>query len=265
VTNSRITAAGALTQTATADESISATVFSASAAVAVGVVGVAVSGSGVYATNRISTDVQSYITGSTIVVGSASLVADDTSDIYGFAGSASLAAAFGGVGVAVSIGLAVASNDIGNRVEAYVNTSSVTTTSGDMIVQAVEDAGIDAVSVAASAALSGGIFSVSVSGGGASATNTIQNTTRAYVVQSPLNVHGNLTLEASETDTALAKVDTLSAAVGLISISAGGSVAIGTATPTVEAYTDMRRTSRPAAPCSCRPRPNRESRSRPWG
>ena len=114
----------------------------------------------------ISTDIKAYIEDSTVEAGSVSLTADDTSQIMAFAGSASAAAAFGGVGVAVSIGAAFAHNMIDNNVAAYIDSSTVTSTIGDITVYAVEHSQINAVSTAASVAFSGAGVAVSVSVGG---------------------------------------------------------------------------------------------------
>jgi hypothetical protein len=71
-------------------------------------------------TNRISTHVQAYIEASQIEANSVTLSAEDSSTIKAVAGAASLTGGFGGVGVAVSIGVALAKNEISNQVEAYI-------------------------------------------------------------------------------------------------------------------------------------------------
>ncbi len=236
VKNSTITATGALTQTATADETIKAAVLAASVAIAAGGVGVGVSGTGVIAINMITSDIKAFIENSIITAGSVNLTADDTSQIMAFAGSATASAAFGGVGVAISIGAALAHNHISNEVEAYVKFATVNTTSGNLTIQAFEDATITATSVAASAAVSAGIFSLSISGGGATAINTIATQTRAFVSQSDLDIVGNLDIHASGTFTSSALTGSASVAGGLISVAMGGSIAIATVSPTIEAY-----------------------------
>ena len=123
VSNSSITAGGDLTQTATARETINATVLSGSVAAAGGTVGVAASGAGSDTENSVATLIRAYIDGdgaTGILANNISLKADDASTITATAGSASMAAAFGAVGVAVSVGLGLANNEISNVVESYI-------------------------------------------------------------------------------------------------------------------------------------------------
>ena len=68
------------------------------------------------------------------------MVADDSSSINAVAGAGSLAASFGEkVGVAASIGLSLAFNDIGNDVDASIRNADegVTTTAGGVTVSAL--------------------------------------------------------------------------------------------------------------------------------
>jgi hypothetical protein len=236
IADSDITAAGELSQTATTDEDINAKVLAASAAVSIGAVGVSVSGSGVLASNMISTDVEASVTDSDVDVKSMTLLADDTSTITSDAGAASVAASFGGVGVAVSLGLAVADNRISNKVKAYVYGSSVKTTDGDLEIGADENATITTTSVAGSAAASASIFSVAASGGGATATNIINTITEAFVDQSDLVINGDLDVHAKDVSTTVAKTGSASVAAGIISVAMGGSIGIGRITSTTKAY-----------------------------
>jgi len=241
--NSSITAGDDLIQTATANETIRATVLAGSAAISAGAVGVSGSGAGAGVANKVAAEVKSFIenaTGTGIDAGGdIVLTAHDTSTISATAGAASMAASVGMIAGSVSVGVAVAQNQISNVVEAYIKSSSVDTTSGRLTVQAFEDATINADSVAASAAISAGLFSLAVSGGGAEATNTIQSSTKAYIYNSTLDVAGNLTVESRDTSTSIGKVGTDSVSAGLLSISAGGSVANASVTSAVDAYTDL--------------------------
>jgi len=122
VVNSSIDAVGALNQTAVSDQSIDALVVAGSAAASGGGVGVSVSGADAIAINTVTTDVKAFIEGdgaSGISAGSIAIKAEDTSSISAITGAASLAAGFGGVGVAVSIGISLAFNEISNEVAAY--------------------------------------------------------------------------------------------------------------------------------------------------
>jgi hypothetical protein len=110
------------------------------------------------------------------------LTADDTSDIDATVAAVSLAAAFGVVGVAISIGVSLAENTITNQVEAYIiNADNVTARNGSIILGAVEDASISADSVAASLSVSIGLGGNAFSGAGANAFNTIENHVKAYI------------------------------------------------------------------------------------
>ena len=220
---SSVTAAGSLTQTATASQSINALVLSASAAVgAGGVAGVGASGSGVFAENKIGADVKAYIDGdgaTGISADSISLSATDESTISAVAAAASLAASLGGVaGVSVSIGVSLARNTITSEVESYIkDADAVAATAGGITIAATETATIRAVSAAASLAAGiGGVAGVAVSGAGADALNVILTKTNAYVENSALTATGAVDLDAINT-----------AAIDATIISAAFSVAVG--------------------------------------
>jgi len=188
VKGSSIYAGGSLTQDASASGSIKAFIFAGSAAISGGgVVGVGVSGAGVGATNRIATKVGSYIDGdgaSGISADSVALKAQDTSTIEAYAGAASLAASFAGVAaVSVSIGAAAAFNIITNDISAYIADADngVTARRGEVRVEALENAGIQSVTVAASLSVGIGLVGIALSGAGAYADNVIANSVRSYI------------------------------------------------------------------------------------
>jgi len=241
VKNSAIRATGDLVQTANAVQTIDATVMAASVAVSAGLVAGAASGAGATTVNKVATQVTSFIdnsgvTGVVVSAGNVTLTAHDTSTITATVGAASMAAAVGLTGAAVSIGVSGASNDIGNEVAAYIRSATVTATSGDLTVRALEDTTITTTAVAASAAAATGTFSLAISGGGAAALNTIHNSTKAFSADSTLKLPGDLTVEANDTSTSSAKVDTLSSSTGILSLSMGGSVANTTITSSIAAY-----------------------------
>lgn len=232
ILDSSVDAAGALTLDAVSDQTIEATVFAGSVAVSGGLVGVAVSGAGASATNRIAMNVEAYIDGSGttgILAGSIALLAQDTSDIDATVGTASIAAGFGLAGVAVSVGISVARNEISNTVSAYIaNAQSVKTRSGGAItIAATEEATIDALGVAASGAIGIGLVGVSFAGAGVGVTNVILNKTNAYIENAVVggesaNV-GDVTITATDRSEINAEVGGLSIAVS------GGFVATGVA------------------------------------
>ena len=200
--NSTVEADGDLDLVALADETVTATVVAGSVAIAASKgVGVGLAGSGVNAQNRISTRVQAYIEGDGegeeqgIAAADIRLIARDDSFIEANAWAASLAAAFAGKGVAIAVGVSLADNLIQNEVTAQINQAdSVRATGGEIRLEALEDAEIHAVAVAASLAVAVGLpmgaeppaFTVSLSGAGADADNDIGNRVKARVTQSSL-------------------------------------------------------------------------------
>ena len=119
------------------------------------------------------------------------------------AGAASVAGAVSGsAGVAVSIGLAIARNQINNIVEAYISDAdNLKTTAGGVLVEAISNAVIHAISAAASVTIGGGgTAGVAIGGGGAIAQNIILGKTNAYISNSDLEITGgNLSLLAQNT------------------------------------------------------------------
>ena len=108
------------------------------------------------------------------------LNADDTSRITANTTSASVAATFAPVGVAIAIAASNAINTIGNTVRAAITNADtvVRARSGVVDVLADEGATIDAKAVASSTALSS---LGSASGGGAGAVNTISSKIEATI------------------------------------------------------------------------------------
>ncbi len=163
--------------------------FAGSVALSGGWVGVAVSGSGVGATNRIATRVQSFIDGDGAVgidAGSISLSADDNSSIDSVAAAASLAGALAGLAVSVSVGVSVAENIITNDVSAYIRNADtgVIARTGEIRVEAAENASIETDAVAASVSVALGVISIALSGAGADATNIVSNSVTSYIADS---------------------------------------------------------------------------------
>src|SRR6185503_3395497 len=238
INDSTIDATGALTLDAHASQHIDAGVLAGSVAVAAGQTGVAVSGSGVFVMNQIGADVAAYILGDggdTIEAGSISVYASDDSVINNVAGAAAAAAAFGQIGVAVSIGGAVAINEISTSVDAnirdmdgvtankteVVNALGDTRVVGDITVKAEQNATINAISAAASIAIGFGQVGVAVSGAGASATNYILTDTNASIENSAILDADAVDVDAINNSAIAAVVAAASAAVG------GGQVGVG--------------------------------------
>ena len=143
VSDAGIQASGALTMSATSTQSIDALV--AAGAVSIGgggSTGVAVSGAGVYTENRVGTDVRAGVDGdggNGISANGIALTAHDGTTIRAIAGAASIAAGVGGsTGVSVSIGLAIAINEVTNQSLAFISNASggVDAGGGDVTITA---------------------------------------------------------------------------------------------------------------------------------
>lgn len=144
IADSSLQTSADLTMDAVSTQSIEAVVLSGAAALSGGgTTGIAVSGAGVYAENKIRTFVQAYTDGDGadgITARSVHLAASDSSSVDAIAGAASLAASVGGSnGISVSIGLSVALNEIGNVVAAYVSNADqgVKASTGSIVVSAL--------------------------------------------------------------------------------------------------------------------------------
>jgi len=227
--NTSVDAGGTLEVEALSESTIDAIVVAGSVAVSGGGTGVSVSGAGAGALNKISNDVAAFIQGdgaTGISAGAITLIADDDSTIDAFTGSASLAAGFGGTGVAVAIGIAGAYNTISNDISSYITAADngVGATSGAINISATETADITSYTVAASLSAAIGGTGVAVSGAGAAAVNSILNRTNAYVEDSTITTTG------TEGDMTIAATDSSSieATVGAVAASfAGGGTGVG--------------------------------------
>ena len=125
ITNSVLDVHGALTLSATGSQTIDAIVVAGSVAVAAGVIGVGLGGAGSSAINRIAARIEASIDGDGTYTGgthaySISLSANDTSTIAAMTGAAALAVGVGLVGAAMSVGVAIARNEISNQVKAFI-------------------------------------------------------------------------------------------------------------------------------------------------
>jgi len=152
-----------------------------------------------------------------------SLVATDTSRIDALVGTASIAAGFGMGGVGVSVGVALAWNDIGNQVAAFISNcdTGVGARTGNVSIQALESATIDAIAVAASVGAGGGLVGVGFSLAGALALNGIHTRTNAFVSGSRLSAGNDATVRAQNTSSIEALIASVSVGVG------GGAVGVG--------------------------------------
>ncbi|MFM8188319.1 MAG: hypothetical protein ACKN85_07560, partial [Pirellula sp.] len=234
--NSGVNSGGNLSVLARDLAEINALVFSGSAALSAGAVGVSASGAGTSGTNRISTDIEALIdgdnrTGATgidkgVKANSIQIQAVDASRIEALAGAASLAASYGGTGVAVSVGVATSENRIDNNTTASISNADdrVQSLVGGVVITATSNAKIDATALAATlAAGAGNGYGVAVSGGGAISENRILSLAVAAIEQNS-NVISNtdLLLNSISTSGIESEVISASAAVGV-----GGSAGVG--------------------------------------
>ncbi len=180
IRGANVTAASILV-TATSRQTISSIVVAAAVAVGAGMIGVGAAAAGSSAENRIAVDVAAYISGAGTVTATGALTvrATDTSTIKADVGAAALSAGVGLAGGALSIGVALAWNEIANAVEAYVQGATVKASS--VTVTAQDTTTILAFTIAAAVAVGvGALAGASFAGAGALADNTIRSAVRAY-------------------------------------------------------------------------------------
>ena len=137
LTGTSVVSNGALSLTATGSQRILATVLAGAVGIAGGgSTGVAVSGAGVYAENRIAADTRAVITGDGaggITAASVALRATDASGIQALAGAAAVAVSLApSAAISVAIALSIAFNEVSNHVEAAATGADqgITTTTG---------------------------------------------------------------------------------------------------------------------------------------
>jgi len=133
--------------------------------------------------------------------------------------------------VAVSIGAAIAINEISTSVDAYISNMGdglnpnqsqvINAVNGDIVVRAEQNAEINAISSAASIALGFGQAGVAVSGAGAGANNVILTNTNASIQNSTILNADDIDIDATNTSSINAIVAVASVAVG------GGQVGVG--------------------------------------
>ena len=190
------------------------------------------------AVNKIGTVTRASIDGDStlgITADDLTLTAKDESTIKADAGAVSLGGAFAGsVGASLSIGVALARNELANVVESYIVNADQGVTVSSLTMLAEEKGSITSRTAAASLAVgAGGIAGAGLSGAGAAAVNIIGTDTRAFARDSRLISTGTVDLDAKNISTIDAKVAAVSAAVGG-SLGVGIGVAIGAAVATNE-------------------------------
>ncbi len=212
--------------------------------------GVGVGAAGAGSGNTIADTVQAYISTSSAVTtensGAVDVTATESSTITANAGGVGIGAAIGGAGgVGVSLGVAAATDDIENQVEAYVDNSTVTA-AGAVKLSANETATIKTLTIGGSVGVgTGGFVGAGVAVAGSDSVNNIQNVVSARITGGS-TVHANgggLTIGATDNSSITATSGGF--AVGLAAAGLeGGAAAVGFAVAsntienTVTAYTD---------------------------
>ena len=181
------------------------------AAAFAGSVGVSLSIGVSIATNTITNDVQAYLVNAASVTAiSVDVSSEEQATVDASSVAASLSVAVGSLGVALSGAGADSTNVIANEVEAYIQDSSVTTTTGDVNVVAESSSTITALVGAVAAAVSGGAVAVSGAVGVSLGRNRIgykkedgsglHNSVLAYIKSAVVNSGRNILVEAHAVD-----------------------------------------------------------------
>ena len=212
---------------------ITAHVGAASGGLAYGDDGFSINGAGVGSVNKISTGVKAFITNtSTTQTQNVDVEAADESTITADATGAAIAASFvrDSTGT-LSIGVSIANNEINNNVEAYIDKVTTFNITGNLDITATESATIKSVAVAASlaAGVSKNASSLTLSGGGADATNQIRGKANAYIKDATIGIDGNLSLAAENTSKIDATIVAAVAVSAAVSKKTGLGLAIGAA------------------------------------
>ncbi|HBV63846.1 MAG TPA: hypothetical protein DEF45_12575, partial [Rhodopirellula sp.] len=201
------TVGGSLTVKANSDQSVEASVLAISAALSLGAsffsATGAMSGAGGTAENVIGNNVRAYVAESggtpTISANEISILAEDSSTIISDVGAGSIAGSTAGafsISSAISIGVAVATNDISNVVAAYADGATLSTQSGNLAISAIESANIESNVVAVSLAVNSTLVGLALSGAGSSSTNTVNNDVEAYLKSGTYTSAADVSVEA---------------------------------------------------------------------
>jgi hypothetical protein len=234
VENSDVTAAGNVTLSAGSTATIDARVDAASVAVSAAA-GTSFSPAvaGVFTTNELHTSVKAYVLGAggddqiESTSGNVILTAEDASTVTSYAGAAAVAGAFSLAGSAapIALGGSIALNDIDSEVAAYVDAARVVTGQGQLELDAIStatiDAHVDSTSIAIGATPK---TSVAVSGGLSWSNNQILTRTNAYLKKADVDAQGSVLIDAENSSRVTS--DVLGAA-GSLSASLGGGSGIG--------------------------------------
>jgi hypothetical protein len=230
VKDSLVTAGGDLLVEAETAQTINALVFAGSVALAAGSsTGVGFAGSGVYVHNEIEGNTIAKIeggsaatTGYEISANNVTVRATTDSEINVAAAAVAIAAAFGSTGLGVSIGVSIAENEIDGLTQAIITGADAHATSGDVTVEARDNASINALAAAAGLAAGFGLSTgIGVSLAGALAFNRIGSGVSATIIHSRVHAQdvsgsgGDVTVTALSEGSVNALIISASVAIGV--------------------------------------------------
>ncbi|MBD2198648.1 MULTISPECIES: DUF4347 domain-containing protein [Calothrix] len=231
--------------------------------------GTAVDVAGAVSQNVVDNTTEAFLQNTTVdATGNLKITADDNSNIYAIGGAFGIAIS-DSIGTtvltqpptgstSVSVGVAVATNEIDNTIRAYVDDATVnnnTTTSGDVIVEAISNAKIFALTIGGSVSSTtstvptgGGL---SIAGAGAGSGNTVKNKVHAFVANnSVVNTKTNPKLvKITATDTSTVEADaggfglawSKALANSATSVSVGASASVNDIENNIKSYVDNSR------------------------
>ncbi len=249
VLNSTITTTHAFSLQATSTADITSISWGVAITATAGSGAISASGSGAGAYNVITNAIQAGITGGTITAGTLptdnmSISATDQSQIACNAGAGSLSISGGEGSLSLAPGVVVATNTVGNTIQACIGvfpsttspTSSVTTSvivAGPLAVTAASQAEVTSTAVAVAVSASFSIAGVAFAGSGATVTTTLNGKVQAGILTGA-SVTSNLSgsssvsgvlVSASDAPTVSSNVGSSAISVGLIGASIGVSLA----------------------------------------
>ncbi len=259
---STVTAGGSVSIDATDNSSITAGGGGIAVAVGIGAGvfagGLAFAAGFAVATNNIQNSVLAYVSDSSVSAtdNNVSVAAVETSSMTAVTvgGAVSIGVGAGiGAGIAVAIGVGYSSNTSDNTVEAYLTDGAqvTTNTGGNVTLTATDSPNLDAITVAASVGISGGIAAGTVTASAAIASNNVEDTVEAFSIDSTITSAGQITASAVMPDTATidATVVAASAAVAIgagAAFAAAGADATNTVNDTIESFIEGPSSSAPS-------------------
>ena len=172
-----------------------------------------------------------------------SVLASDSATIVAVAGGLAVGVGLEGT-PGVAVGISAAHNDIANSVEAYIDGSTVTSMTGNILLQSTEGATIQAWSIGGAVAVGVGASGIGIGLAGAGSGDSIDNTVEAYAQDSATLTAsaGNVNILSGDMPSITANGGGVAIAVGAGAAGIAGSLGVGFAinsiTDTVEAFVD---------------------------